>query len=137
MANHKSAILRIKKSDTARVRNKYYHKTTRNAIRDLRNEKDKKKAEASLSSIYSMLDKLVKRNIISKNKSANLKSKLTKSVQLLEGEGLKDSDKTKKVKSGTVKKVSKSSKTVKSKTEKKVSSTSKKKETKVSKKPSK
>ena len=49
-----------------------------------------------VTSIYSMLDKLVKRNIISKNKSANLKSKLTKSVQLLEGEGLKDSDKTKK-----------------------------------------
>ena len=44
-------ILRIKKSDTARVRNKYYHKTTRNAIRDLRNEKDKKKAENTFEHI--------------------------------------------------------------------------------------
>ena len=83
MANHKSAILRIKKNETARLRNKYFHKTTRNAIRDLKEEKDRKKADKSLKSVYSMLDKLVKRNIISKNKSANLKSQLTKQVNSL------------------------------------------------------
>ena len=83
MANHKSAILRIKKNETARLRNKYFHKTTRNAIRDLKEEKDKKKADNSLKSVYIMLDKLVKKNIISKNKSANLKSQLTKQVNSL------------------------------------------------------
>ena len=66
MANHKSAILRIKKNETARLRNKYFHKTTRNAIRDLKEEKDKKKADNSLKSVCSMLDKLVIQSTLNK-----------------------------------------------------------------------
>ncbi|MCI5057123.1 MAG: 30S ribosomal protein S20 [Flavobacteriales bacterium] len=83
MANHKSALKRIRSSEKRRVRNKYYHKTTRNAIRDLRDETDKKKAEKSLPSVISMIDKLAKRNIIHKNKASNLKSKLTVKVASL------------------------------------------------------
>ncbi|TXB67194.1 30S ribosomal protein S20 [Vicingus serpentipes] len=80
MANHKSALKRIRQTATRTLRNKYQHKTTRNAIRDLRNSTDKKEAEAMLPKISSMLDKLAKRNIIHKNKAANVKSKLTKHV---------------------------------------------------------
>lgn len=80
MANHKSALKRIRQTATRTLRNKYQHKTTRNAIRDLRNSTDKKEAAALLPSVSSMLDKLAKRNIIHKNKAANLKSSLTKHV---------------------------------------------------------
>jgi len=65
------------------LRNRYQHKTTRNAIKKLRNETDKKKAEALLPSVVSMIDKLSKRNIIHSNKAANLKSKLTRQVASL------------------------------------------------------
>ncbi|KOY51176.1 30S ribosomal protein S20 [Polaribacter dokdonensis] len=83
MANHKSALKRIRSNESKRLRNKYQHKTTRNAVRDLRVVEDKKEAEGMLSNVISMLDKLAKNNIIHKNKAANLKSKLTKHVAAL------------------------------------------------------
>ena len=83
MANHKSALKRIRSNEAKRLRNKYQHKTTRNAVRDLRSVEDKKDAESKLGNVISMLDKLAKNNIIHKNKAANLKSKLTKYVAAL------------------------------------------------------
>ena len=80
MANHKSALKRIRSNESKRLRNKYQHKTTRNAVRDLKAEENKKNAEGKLGSVISMLDKLAKNTIIHKNKAANLKSKLTKHV---------------------------------------------------------
>lgn len=83
MANHKSALKRIRRNEAVRLRNRYQHKTTRNAIKKLRMETNKKKAQALLPSVVSMIDKLAKRNIIHANKAANLKSKLTKQVAAL------------------------------------------------------
>lgn len=83
MANHKSAQKRIRSNDVKRLRNKYQHKTTRNAVRKLRSLKDKKEASDLLPVVTSMLDKLAKRNIIHKNKAANLKSGLTLAVNKL------------------------------------------------------
>jgi len=83
MANHKSALKRIRSNETKHLRNKYQHKTTRNAIKDLREVEVKKDAEALLSGVLSMVDKLAKSNIIHNNKAANLKSKLTKHVAAL------------------------------------------------------
>jgi|TARA_R110002126_G_scaffold77796_3_gene194000 small subunit ribosomal protein S20 len=83
MANHKSALKRIRSNETKRLLNKYQHKTTRNAVRDLRVIEDKTEAEGKLNNVISMLDKLAKNNIIHKNKAANLKSKLTKHVAAL------------------------------------------------------
>jgi|TARA_B100001059_G_C17632730_1_gene475262 small subunit ribosomal protein S20 len=83
MANHKSALKRIRSNESKRLRNKYQHKTTRNAVRDLKTEENKKNAQSKLGSVISMLDKLAKNNIIHKNKAANLKSKLTKHVASL------------------------------------------------------
>ncbi len=80
MANHKSALKRIRRNESVRLRNRYQHKTVRNAIKKLRNEEDKKEAEALLPSVVGMIDKLAKRNIIHKNKAANLKSKLASKV---------------------------------------------------------
>ncbi len=76
MANHKSAQKRIRSNDVKRLRNKYQHKTTRNAVRKLRALKDKKEAETMFPEVSSMLDKLAKRNVIHKNKASNLKSGL-------------------------------------------------------------
>lgn len=80
MANHKSALKRIRSTEVSRVRNRYQHKTTRNAIKALRETTDKKEAEALLLSVSSMIDKLAKTNVIHANKAGNLKSKLTKHV---------------------------------------------------------
>jgi small subunit ribosomal protein S20 len=83
MANHKSAQKRIRTNDTKRIRNKYQHKTTRNAVRRLRELTDKKEAEGLFPSIVAMLDKLAKRNVIHKNKAANLKSGLQVAINKL------------------------------------------------------
>ena len=83
MANHKSALKRIRSNESKRLSNKYQHKTTRNAIKKLRDLTDKKEAEALFPSIVSMLDKLSKKNIIHANKAANLKSGLAKHVAAL------------------------------------------------------
>ena len=80
MANHKSSLKRIRQTVIKTARNKYHHKTARNAVRDLRTNTDKKAAFESLPKVVALLDKLVKRNIIHKNKAANLKSSLTKLV---------------------------------------------------------
>jgi small subunit ribosomal protein S20 len=76
MANHKSAQKRIRSNDAKRLRNKYQHKTARNAVRKLRSITDKSESSALFVSVASMLDKLAKNNIIHKNKAANLKSGL-------------------------------------------------------------
>ncbi len=83
MANHKSAKKRIRANDRKRVINRYYAKTTRNAVRKLRMTQDKKEAQESLPKVISLLDKLAKKSIIHKNKAANLKSKLTRHVVAL------------------------------------------------------
>ena len=83
MANHKSALKRIRSNEAKRLRNKYQHKTARNAVRDLRTSEDKKEAEGKLNTVISMLDRLAKKNIIHKNKAANLKSQLTKHVSAM------------------------------------------------------
>ena len=83
MANHKSALKRIRSNDKKRLRNRFQHKTARNAVRRLRELTDKKEATTLLPSVISMLDKLAKKNIIHANKAANIKSKLTKRVSAL------------------------------------------------------
>ncbi|MBQ7576091.1 MAG: 30S ribosomal protein S20 [Bacteroidales bacterium] len=74
MANHASADKRNRQSERRREHNRYYAKTTRNAIRALRNTTDKAAAEASMPKVFAMIDKLAKSNIIHKNKASNLKS---------------------------------------------------------------
>ncbi len=83
MANHKSAEKRIRSNDAKRLHNRYYAKTTRNAVKVLRNLENKKEASDLLPKVSAMLDKLAKRNVIHKNKAANLKSSLTKRVNAL------------------------------------------------------
>ena len=83
MANHKSAIKRIRSNESKMLTNKYQHKTTRTAIQKLREETDKKKAVKLLTFVSSLLDKLAKKNIIHKKKASNVKSNLAKHVNSL------------------------------------------------------
>ncbi|MBT3648381.1 MAG: 30S ribosomal protein S20 [Flavobacteriales bacterium] len=83
MANHKSALKRIRQNAVRRARNSYSHKTTRNAVRKLRGLTDKKEASTMYPLVVTMLDKLAKNNVIHKNKASNLKSSLAKHVASL------------------------------------------------------
>ena len=74
MANHKSSLKRIRQDKKKSLHNKYYAKTTRNAIRDIRKMTDKKAAEEGAPKVYAMIDKLAKIGVIHKNKASNLKS---------------------------------------------------------------
>lgn len=83
MANHKSALKRIRQTETRRMRNRYYARTARNAVKKLRKTNSKQEAEEMLPKINAMLDKLAKKHVIHRNKAGNLKSSLAKHVNSL------------------------------------------------------
>ena len=83
MANHKSALKRIRSNDKKRLRNRFQHKTARTAIRKLRSVTTKKEGKKQFPGVVSLVDKLAKKNIIHANKAANIKSKLAKFVASL------------------------------------------------------
>jgi len=83
MANHKSSIKRFRQDESRSANNKYYSKTTRNALKTLRATTEKTAATEMLPKVASMLDKLAKKNIIHPNKAANLKSKLARQANNL------------------------------------------------------
>ena len=85
MANHQSAKKRARQTEKLREANRYYKKSTRTAIRKLREMESHSDAEKFLPNVVSMIDKLVRRNTWHKNKAANLKSKLTRYVASLKG----------------------------------------------------
>ena len=65
------------------MQNRWYERTVRNVLRDLRATTDKASAEEQLPKVQQLLDKLAKSNIIHKNKVANLKSSVAKHVNSL------------------------------------------------------
>ncbi len=84
MANHKSAQKRIRSNNAKRLRNRYYAKSARSAIRRLRATKEKQEALTDLPKVMSLVDKLAKKSVIHKNKASNLKSSLMKHVNQLQ-----------------------------------------------------
>ncbi|TCZ67332.1 30S ribosomal protein S20 [Flaviaesturariibacter aridisoli] len=83
MANHKATKKDVRQSAKRRERNRYYGKTTRNAVRDLKDLSDKAAAGDKMPSVIAMIDKLAKRGVIHKNKASNLKSKLAQRLNKL------------------------------------------------------
>ena len=83
MAHHASAKKRIRQNEARRLHNRYYAVTMRTAVRKLRACDNKEEAEKSLPLVSKMIDKLAKKNVIHKNKAANLKSKLAQHVNSL------------------------------------------------------
>jgi small subunit ribosomal protein S20 len=84
MAYHKSAKKRIRSTEKKRVDNRYKAKSTRNAVKSFRSNKDKEEVKKALPEVVAMLDKLAKKKVIHKNKASNLKSKLAKKLNSLE-----------------------------------------------------
>ncbi|MCK9400024.1 MAG: 30S ribosomal protein S20 [Bacteroidales bacterium] len=83
MANHKSALKRIRANENRKIQNRYHGKTMRNAIKKFKSIEAKDEAASQLPKMVSMIDKMAKHSIIHKNKAANLKSKLTRKVNTL------------------------------------------------------
>ena len=83
MAHHQSAKKRIRQDEVKKVHNKYFAKTMRNAVRDFRATTEKEAAATELPKVVSMIDRMAKKNLIHKNKAANLKSKLAAHISKL------------------------------------------------------
>lgn len=84
MANHKATKKDIRQAEKRRDRNRYYGKTTRNAIRRLLAITDKEEAMKEMPAVVSMIDRLAKRNVIHKKKAGNLKSGIASHFNKLE-----------------------------------------------------
>ena len=80
MAHHKSAQKAMRQAEKKNASNRYYGKTTRNAVKKVRSATGKADAEKALPETVAMIDKLAKRNVIHKNKAANLKSSLMRKI---------------------------------------------------------
>jgi small subunit ribosomal protein S20 len=83
MANHKSSLKRIRQSESRQLENKYFARTTRNAVKKLRSTTAKAEATEQYPKVVAMLDKLAKKNVIHLNKASNLKSKLALHINSL------------------------------------------------------
>jgi small subunit ribosomal protein S20 len=83
MANHHSTEKALRQNEARRLENRYYARTTRNAVKALRTTTSKTEAAELFPKVASMLDKLAKKNVIHKNKASNLKSSLAKHIQSL------------------------------------------------------
>jgi small subunit ribosomal protein S20 len=83
MPHHKSAIKRLKTSAKQNVHNTHYRSQMRSMIKSMLGSTEKQKALESLKNAYSLLDKLVKKNIIHRNKAAHQKARLAKHVNSL------------------------------------------------------
>jgi small subunit ribosomal protein S20 len=83
MANHHSSEKALRQNENRRLENRYYARTTRNAVKALRASSAKSEAAELLPKVASMLDKLAKKNVIHKNKASNLKSSLAKHINAL------------------------------------------------------
>ncbi|MBO5444231.1 MAG: 30S ribosomal protein S20 [Muribaculaceae bacterium] len=72
MANHKSSLKRIRQAEKRRLENRYWAKTARNAVRKVRKMEDPAEAQAAYNKVSALLQRLGRKNVISKNKAANL-----------------------------------------------------------------
>lgn len=78
MANHQSAIKRIRQAKRQTLRNRQYRSEMRTTLKKVVAAKDRQSVEKDLQAAVSLLDKLVNRGIIHRNKAANQKSRLAR-----------------------------------------------------------
>lgn len=89
MANHKSAIKRIRTNERKRVRNRIYRSRTRTQVKRaqvaIQNQTIEEAIEETRNAI-SMLDKSADKGIIHKNNAARRKSRLMKRLNDLQAQ---------------------------------------------------
>lgn len=78
MANHKSALKRIRQTEARRVHNRYFAKTMRNSVKKFRSLTAKKEAAEQMPKLFALIDKMAKKNIIHQKKAGNIKSSINK-----------------------------------------------------------
>jgi len=83
MAHHKSAIKRIKTNARDNLRNRSNLTRLKTQIKRVRSAQNKEEGEADYRKVSSLLDKLVVKGVIHKNKAANEKSKLAAHISRL------------------------------------------------------
>ncbi len=83
MAQHKSAIKRIRTNDRRAKRNVAEKSAMKTLLKKVRSAEKQETAVSLLKETVSFLDKLAGKKVIHANKAANLKSKLTKFVNKL------------------------------------------------------
>jgi len=86
MAHHKSALKRIRQSETKRIYNRQKKKAIKLALRSIREADNFETAQQALVKTFSVLDKAAAKGILHRNNVANKKSKLTKFVNSLKSE---------------------------------------------------
>ncbi len=83
MAQHKSAVKRIRQSERRRIRNKANLSRIKTLVKKVRSAKGKDEASRAYTVAVKYLDRMATKGVIHKNKAANEKSKLTKFVNKL------------------------------------------------------
>ena len=86
MANHKSAVKKIRQDEVRRLRNRAYKTRFKHVIKHVEaalNEKNKELAQTALQEAISIIDRIAGKGIVHKNTAARQKSRLTKKVNAL------------------------------------------------------
>jgi len=80
---HKSAQKRARQTKKRTERNKQYKALIKGSIKKVSEQKDKTAAQTELKKTFSVLDRAATKGLLPKNKVANTKSKLAKSINKL------------------------------------------------------
>ena len=86
MANHKSALKKMRQDEVRRLRNKAYKTRVKNVVKTVEaavNEQNKEAAEKALYDAVSVIDRVASKGVIHKNTAARKKSRLAKRVNAL------------------------------------------------------
>ena len=86
MANHKSALKKMRQDEVRRLRNKAYKTRVKNVVKAVEAAIDENNPEAAEKALYdavSVIDRVASKGVIHKNTAARKKSRLTKRVNAL------------------------------------------------------
>lgn len=120
MANHKATKKSSRKNEQRKLHNRYYKKTARNAVKQIIDkETDVQACEQSIPKVVSLVDKLARKNVIHKNKAANIKRKLAKKLNALKSPAAPAVEAPTKAKKSTTRKTASAKKTGTAKASKK------------------
>ncbi len=86
MANHKSALKKIRQDEVRRMRNKAYKTRLKHVVKAVEtaiSEQNKEVAEKALSEAISVIDSTASKGVIHRNKASRKKSRLSKKVNAI------------------------------------------------------
>ncbi len=87
MANHKSAIKKMRQDEVRRIRNKSYKTRVKNVVKAVETAieaQDREAAEQAFQEAIPTIDRVAGKGIIHKNKAARKKSRLARRIHVLQ-----------------------------------------------------